>query len=179
MKGCKNLSMNKQEAKYLNNRKEIESEIIKFLRKEFENEIFKHGSFYTIEFYSIERKDIIFNNMLNKLFKAQNDDIEKLLYSTIKEIYDKNYYKILKNVETEKKHDEEYEIYKELIKSKEQSKDTDVQNNNNNANTSINIILNILKIICAIILFPLFFCIMIVLSACKNNKRNFINTNKK
>lgn len=179
MKGCKNLSMNKQEAKNLNNRKEIESEIKKFLREEFENEIFKHGSFYTIEFYSIERKDIIFNNMLNKLFKAQNDDIEKLLYSTIKEIYDKNYYKILKNVETEKKHDEEYEIYKELIKSKEQSKDTDVQNNNNNANTSINIILNILKIICAIILFPLFFCIMIVLSACKNNKRNFINTNKK
>ena len=179
MKGCKKLSMNNQETKNFNNRKEIESEIKVFLRKKFKNEIFKLGSFYTVEFYSIERKELIFNNMLNTLFNVKKDDKEKLLYNTIREIYDKNYYKILKNVEIEKKHDEEYEIYKELVKPKEQSQNAVVQNNNKNANTFLNIILKILKIIGVIILFPVLFCIMLVLSACKNNKRNFINTNKK
>lgn len=91
MKGCKKLSMNNQETKNFNNRKEIKSEIKVFLRKKFKNEIFKLGSFYTVEFYSIERKELIFNNMLNTLFNVKKDDkknyyiiqLEKYMIKTI------------------------------------------------------------------------------------------------
>lgn len=46
--------------------------------------------------------------------------------------------------------------------------------NHEEAENSKYIILKILKIILLIIFLPIVFCVTLVLSACKNNKRNFI-----
>lgn len=147
-------------------KKRLEYDVKRFLRKEFEKYIFTIGSCYTSEFYSIERKKEIFEDLKNNLLLQKKQVLNGVTLSyyndkdiiLLEEFYSKYYYKILKEVEKEKKLDEQYSFWHECekIEVKEAKKEIDF--------------INILKIILVVLFFPIAFLLMIIFAATKNTK---------
>lgn len=148
------------------NKKRLEYDAKEFLRKEFERYIFTVGSCYTSEFYSIERKKEIFEDLKANLLLERKQTLEGgalVFYNDkevmwLKEIYNKYYYKILKETEKTKILDEQYTFWNECqqVELKEEKKEIDYS--------------YILKIILCIVFFPVAFLVVIIFTATKNTK---------
>ena len=155
----------------------IKQEINSFLYQEFINYLIETDSTHVYEFYSIEKK----NNILEELYKQYTTEIteNKIKFNYIEHknfitnYFNNNYYKILKKAENEAIKNEEYLYYNTLQHCQEQQEQQDQQEQQiitttTNINTkAINKTINtILIILLAIICFP----IAIVIAACKNQK---------
>lgn len=172
----------RQKAKEEKEAKErIKKEITFYLQDTFKNYLLKNGSNTIYEFYNINKKELLLNEILKdhtfeKTIKLKNGNT----YTTniieykdfILEYFNNNYYKILKQVEAETKKNEEYIYYKTLTTPSIQAPATTPECNryniqNKNKNNNINKIMNIILIS---ILFILCFPIAILIAACKNQK---------
>lgn len=147
-------------------KKRLEYDVRRFLRKEFEKYIFSIGSCYTSEFYSIERKKEMFEDLKSNLLIQKKQVLNGVTLSyyndkdvmLLEEFYSKYYYKILKEVEKEKILDEQYSFWHECekIEIEEAKKEIDF--------------INISKIILAVLFFPITFLLIIIFAAMKNTK---------
>lgn len=163
----------KQEEKETKER--IKQEINSFLYQEFINYLIETDSTHIYEFYSIEKK----NNILEELYKQYTTEIteNKIKFNYIEHKnfitnhFNNNYYKILKKAEDEAIKNEEYLYYNALQHCQEQQEEQQQQQiiiTTTNINTkAINKTINtILIILLAIVCFP----VAIVIAACKNQK---------
>lgn len=157
----------------------IKNKISNFLRIEFQKKLYINST-SVYEFYNINKKESLFYNFYNNLAMKENTKIDYEPF--MKEYFNNNYYKILKQVEAEAKKNEEYKIYKNITTPKEEYKNNyDINNidNTNNINykqikkekhIDFNKINKVINIIFTIILIVLFFPIAILIAACKNQK---------
>lgn len=147
----------------------LEFKIKTYLREEFERYIYIVGSNYAREFYSIKRKKELFEDMTNRLFKNIFNDMtnklneDSIYENAIIEIYNKTYYEILKDVETEQIYNEEYEFYKACEEVQQKPKEE----------KSVDTVLAVIKVILLIIFLPIVFCVALIVGACKHNKKGF------
>lgn len=146
--------------------KRIKSDIIEMLKNEFKKYIFDIGSGYNVEFLSIERKNEILRNILEQ-YKEEKTIYNKKIYiikykSEITQIFDDNYYKILKQITTEKQNDEKYKYlkYKEEQEKQEQQQPQEKSINYN----------KIANIIICILLFPVLAIIFLIIGIFKGMK---------
>ena len=147
-------------------KKRLEYDAKRFLRKEFEKYIFTIGSCCTSEFYSIERKKKIFEDLKSNVLLQKKQVLNGVTLSYyndkdvmfLQEFYNKYYYKILKEVEKEKILDEQYSFWHECekIEIEEAKKEIDF--------------INISKIILAVLFFPITFLLIIIFAVIKNTK---------
>ena len=162
-------------------KEQIKKEITFYLQDTFKNYLLENGSTTIYEFYNIERKEIILNNILGqytivktvktKTLKAH--DIEYIEHKDfIIEYFNNNYYKILKKAEEEVKRNEEYKIYAQLTTPKKEKyqQETPAQPIKKEKHIDFNKINKVINIIFTIILTVLFFPIAILIAACKNQK---------
>ena len=145
----------------------IRNKISNFLRIKFQEKLYLNSS-TVYEFYNINKKESLFNEFYNNFGMKESSKIDYEPF--MKEYFNNNYYKILKQVEAESKKNEEYLYYKTLTTPSIQAPATtpecnryNIQNKNNNINKIINIIL-------ISILFILCFPIAILIAACKKQK---------
>lgn len=120
------------------NKERFEKDIIQEIKSEFEKYLNDNGVDYITEFYSIERKNKIYNDILqnygepittyfiNKNTGKTEIKVEKYKNEReIKQIFDNNYYKILKEQKDIYEKNEKY-LYKKLmqeqIKQQQQQK---------------------------------------------------------
>lgn len=152
------------------NYKRLEEEIKGLLIGEFQKYFNICGSSYSIEFYNIHRKTEILNDCINNLgnYKKQiwnNGETTEICTNKkeIIEIFNKYYYKILKEQAKIYELNDKYKYYKMLEEAE--------QNNNNSDKeySKINI-LEFFKIILYIIFLPIVFIFMLVFAVCKNSK---------
>lgn len=134
----------------------LEYDVKEYLKSEFEKYIFKIGSTYTVNFYLIERKNQILQNLLNEY--TQNNGYVYKKFDII-DFFDKHYYKILKNVEKQKQLDEQAQYWNYVENNPIEIKE----------NKQINYMI-ILKTIAFIIFLPFVFLGMLVWGVCKNSK---------
>lgn len=159
----------------------IKKEITFYLQDTFKNYLLKNGSNTIYEFYNINKKEALLNEILKdhtfeKTIKLKNGNT----YTTniieykdfILEYFNNNYYKILKQVEAEAKKNEEYKIYAQLITPKEEEyqQETSTQPIKKAKHIDFNKVNKVINIIFTIILIVLFFPIAILIAACKNQK---------
>lgn len=163
----------KQEEKETKER--IKQEINSFLYQEFINYLIETDSTHIYEFYSIEKK----NNILEELYKQYTTEIteNKIKFNYIEHknfitnYFNNNYYKILKKAENEAIKNEEYLYYNTLQHCQEQQEEQQQQQiitTTTNINTKA--ISKTINTILIIILVILFLPIFIIIEACKNQK---------
>lgn len=162
-----------KERKHIQEEKEnmnyIKNKISNFLRIEFQKKLYINST-SVYEFYNINKKESLFYNFYNILAMKENTKIDYEPF--MKEYFNNNYYKILKQVEAEAKKNEEYKIYAQLITPKEEEyqQETPTQPIKKTKHIDFNIINKVINIIFTIILIVLFFPIAILIAACKNQK---------
>ena len=147
----------------------IKSKISNFLRIEFQKELYMN-SINVYEFYNINKKEFLFYKFYNNLAMKENTKIDYEPF--MKEFFNNNYYKVLKQVEAEAKKNEEYKIYAQLTTPKEEEyqEETPAQLIKKAKHIDFNKINKVINIIFTIILIVLFFPIAILIAACKNQK---------
>ena len=162
-----------KERKHIQEEKEninyIKSKISNFLRIEFQKELYMN-SINVYEFYNINKKEFLFYKFYNNLAMKENTKIDYEPF--MKEFFNNNYYKVLKQVEAEAKKNEEYKIYAQLTTPKEEEyqEETPAQLIKKAKHIDFNKINKVINIIFTIILIVLFFPIAILIAACKNQK---------
>lgn len=147
----------------------IRNKISNFLRIEFQKKLYIDPT-SVYEFYNINKKESLFYNFYNNLAMKENTKIDYEPF--MKEFFNNNYYKVLKQVEAEAKKNEEYKIYAQLTtpKKEEYQQETPVQPIKKEKHIDFNKINKVINIIFTIILIVLFFPIAILIAACKNQK---------
>lgn len=170
-----------KEHKHIQEEKEnmnyIKNKILNFLRIKFQEKLYLNSS-TVYEFYNINKKESLFYNFYNNLAMKENTKIDYEPF--MKEYFNNNYYKILKQVEAESKKNEEYKIYKHITTPKEEYKNNyDINNIDNTNNINYKQIKKekqqkILKAICytfaGIVFLPLGFILLILYFTCKKQK---------
>lgn len=161
----------------------LKNEIDTFLYNCFKEFLIKNGSNNIYYFYNSNLKDSILQQILNnytitKTFKTKNGNTYDSNYVQYKDFiiqfYNNNYFKILKKAEEEQKKNEQYIYYNALITPKEKTKEEEKQQKQYTPETkkqyNYNFIFTILKIILYITCAPIIFLVLILISACKNQK---------
>lgn len=157
----------KQEEK--ENRKKLEKDIQQEIEKEFQRYLDITGVNYSIEFYSIERKKEILENLIKKYatikeFKNKEGQTIKEYCSNkkeIEEIYNKNYYKILKQQENIYKLNDKYLYNKQLQEAAEEKQKKQIN--------YTNIIKYTFYTLAFIFFFPIAFVGLVIFAVCKNS----------
>lgn len=164
----------------------IKSEIEQFLHLEFYENLQKFGSNYVIEYYNINKVHALLGaiwsqHILEKEIKLKN----KKPYTTriiqhekfIEDYFYKKYYKILKEEEEIAKKNESYIYYNAILtqntekeEQQQQQEQVQVQYTQAKKQYNYNTIYTILKIIFYIICAPIVILVLILISACKNQK---------
>ena len=162
----------------------IKSEIEQFLHIEFNENLQKFGSNYVIEYYNINKVHALLGAIwsqyiIEKEIKLKN----KKTYTTriiqyekfIEDYFYKKYYKILKEEEEIAKKNELYIYYNAILtqnteKEEQQQQQQQVQYTQAKKQYNYNTIYTILKIIFYIICAPIAILVLILISACKNQK---------
>ena len=147
----------------------IRNKISNFLRIEFQKKLYIDST-SVYEFYNINKKESLFYNFYNNLAMKENTKIDYEPF--MKEFFNNNYYKVLKQVEAEAKKNEEYKIYAQLTTPKEEEyqEETPAQPIKKAKHIDFNKINKVINIIFTIILIVLFFPIAILIAVCKNQK---------
>lgn len=163
-----------KERKHIQEEKEninyIKNKILNFLRIKFQEKLYLNSS-TVYEFYNINEKDSLFNEFYNNFGMKESSKIDYEPF--MKEFFNNNYYKVLKQVEAEAKKNEEYKIYAQLTTPKEEEEyrqETPIQPIKKEKHVDFNKINKVINIIFTIILIVLFFPIAILIAACKNQK---------
>ena len=135
--------------------KMLEYDVKELIINEFKKYIFVIGSDYASNFYLLERKEEILQDILEQ-YKQNNGYIYKK-YDII-EIFNKNYYKILKDITRQKLEDEKARFWQQVeeVEPLQAKKEFDYR--------------SIFKIIGCIVFFPIVFIIAILYGAMKNQK---------
>lgn len=159
----KNIQEEKENINYIKNK------ILNFLRIKFQEKLYLNSS-TVYEFYNINEKDSLFNEFYNNFGMKESSKIDYEPF--MKEFFNNNYYKVLKQVEAEAKKNEEYIYYRTLTTPSIQAPAATPEYNryniqNKNKNNNINKIMNIILIS---ILFIFCFPIAILIAACKKQK---------
>lgn len=161
----------------------IKSEIEQFLHIEFRENLQKFGSNYIIEYYNINKVHALLGAIwsqyiIEKEIKLKN----KKTYTTriiqyekfIEDYFYKKYYKILKEEEEIAKKNEQYIYYNAILtqntEEEQQQQQQQVQYTQAKKQYNYNTIYTILKIIFYIICAPIAILVLILISACKNQK---------
>lgn len=164
----------------------IKNEIEQFLHLEFYENLQKFGSNYVIEYYNINKVHALLGaiwsqHILEKEIKLKN----KKPYTTriiqhekfIEDYFYKKYYKILKEEEEIAKKNESYIYYNAILtqntekeEQQQQQEQVQVQYTQAKKQYNYNTIYTILKIIFYIICAPIVILVLILISACKNQK---------
>lgn len=150
----------------------IKSKISNFLRIKFQEKLYLNSSII-YEFYNINKKESLFNEFYNNL--AMKENIKMDYKPFILDFFNSNYYKILKQVEAEAKKNEQYIYYNAILtqnteKEEQQQQQEQVQYTQAKKQYNYNTIYTILKIIFYIICAPIAILVLILISACKNQK---------
>lgn len=150
----------------------IKSKISNFLRIEFQKELYMNST-NVYEFYNINKKEFLFYKFYNNL--AMKENIKMDYKPFILDFFNSNYYKILKQVEAEAKKNEQYIYYNAILtqnteKEEQQQQQEQVQYTQAKRQYNFNTIYTILKIIFYIICAPIAILVLILISACKNQK---------
>lgn len=134
---------------------ELEYDVKELIKTEFKKYIFTTGSNYASNFYLLERKEEILKDILE-----QYTDLKGYTYKkyTIIEIFEKNYYKILKDITKQKLEDEKARFWQQV----EETEQNPIKKEFN--------ILPIFKMIACIIFLPILFLAAILFGAMKNQK---------
>lgn len=159
----------------------IKSEIEQFLHIEFNENLQKFGSNYVIEYYNINKVHALLGAIwsqyiIEKEIKLKN----KKTYTTriiqyekfIEDYFYKKYYKILKEEEEIAKKNEQYIYYNAILtqNTEKEEQQQQTQYTQSKKQYNYNTIYTILKIIFYIICAPITILILILISACKNQK---------
>lgn len=162
----------------------IKNEINIFLYNYFKEFLIKNGSNNIYYLYNSNLKDSILQQILNnytiaKTFKLKNGNTYNSNYVQYKDFiiqfYNNNYFKILKKAEEEQKKNEQYIYYNAILtqnteKEEQQQQQQQVQYTQAKKQYNYNTIHTILKIIFYIICAPIAILVLILISACKNQK---------
>lgn len=162
----------------------LKNEIDTFLYNYFKEFLIKNGSNNIYYLYNSNLKDSILQQILNnytiaKTFKLKNGNTYNSNYVQYKDFiiqfYNNNYFKILKKAEEEQKKNEQYIYYNAILtqnteKEEQQQQQQQVQYTQAKKQYNYNTIYTILKIIFYIIWAPITILILILISACKNQK---------
>lgn len=143
------------------NSKQLELQVKDLIKKEFERYFDIAGSNYAMEFYNIDRQKEIKEYIVNELSK-ENNVLE------IKDLFDKNYIKILKHEEEKYKLNDEYK-YNKLLEEYSENKENEDEKIEKD-NKVFEIIKTILYVIAFTIFLPITFIIMVLISAVKQSK---------
>lgn len=175
----------RQKAKEEKEAKErIKNEIDSYLLDTFKTFLLENGSNNIYYFYNINKKTELLNNIynmhtlerINIMPKGKKYVSTYIAYKEFITIYfNNNYYKILKKAEEEQKKNEQYIYYNAILtqnteKEEQQQQQEQVQYTQAKKQYNYNTIYTILKIIFYIICAPIVFLILILISACKNQK---------
>lgn len=133
----------------------LEYDIKELIGNEFKKYIFTTGSNYSSNFYLLERKEEILKDILE-----QYTDLNGYTYKkyTIIEIFEKNYYKILKDITKQKLEDEKARFWQQV----EETEQKPIKKEFN--------ISPIFKTIGCIVFFPILLLAAILFGAMKNQK---------
>ena len=162
----------------------LKNEIDTFLYNYFKEFLIKNGSNNIYYFYNSNLKNSILQQILDnytiiKTFKAKNGNTYDSNYVQYKDFiiqfYNNNYFKILKKAEEEQKKNEQYIYYNAILtqnteKEEQQQQQQQVQYTQAKKQYNYNFIFTIFKIIFYIICAPITILILILISACKNQK---------
>lgn len=159
----------------------IKNEINIFLYNYFKEFLIKNGSNNIYYLYNSNLKDSILQQILNnytiaKTFKLKNGNTYNSNYVQYKDFiiqfYNNNYFKILKKAEEEQKKNEQYIYYNAILTQNTEKEEQQQQTQYTQAKKqyNYNTIYIILKIIFYIICAPITILILILISACKNQK---------
>lgn len=162
----------------------LKNEIDSFLYNYFKEFLIKNGSNNIYYFYNSNLKDTILQQILDnytitKTFKTKNGNTYDSNYVQYKDFiiqfYNNNYFKILKKAEEEQKKNEQYIYYNTILtqnteKEEQQQQQEQVQYTQVKKQYNYNTIYTILKIIFYIICAPIAILVLILISACKNQK---------
>ena len=172
----------RQKAKEEKEAKErLKNEIDTFLYNYFKDFLIKNGSNNIYYLYNSNLKDSILQQILNnytiaKTFKLKNGNTYNSNYVQYKDFiiqfYNNNYFKILKKAEEEQKKNEQYIYYNAILTQNTEKEEQQQQTQYTQAKKqyNYNTICTILKIIFYIICAPITILILILISACKNQK---------
>lgn len=172
----------RQKAKEEKEAKErLKNEIDTFLYNYFKEFLIKNGSNNIYYFYNSNLKDSILQQILNnytiaKTFKLKNGNTYNSNYVQYKDFiiqfYNNNYFKILKKAEEEQKKNEQYIYYNAILtqNTEKEEQQQQVQYTQAKKQYNCNTIYTILKIIFYIICAPIAILVLILISACKNQK---------
>lgn len=130
----------------------LEYDVKDLIRKEFQKYIYQVGSNYAYHFELLERKQQILNDIIEQYPTGYKN-------YTIIEIFNKNYYKILKEVKAEKEADERASYW---LKCEQQTIEEQTQKSLD--------ILPIFKIICYVVCAPIVLLVAILMGTMKNSK---------
>lgn len=133
----------------------LEYDIKELIGNEFKKYIFTTGSNYSSNFYLLERKEEILQNILEQYTDLKGYTYKK--YDII-EIFDKNYYKILKDITKQKLEDEKARFWQQV----EETEQKPIKKAFN--------ISPIFKTIACIVFFPILLLAAILFGAMKNQK---------
>lgn len=172
----------RQKAKEEKEAKErLKNEINTFLYNYFKEFLIKNGSNNVYYFYNSNLKDSILQQILDnytiiKTFKTKNGNTYNSNYVQYKDFiiqfYNNNYFKILKKAEEEQKKNEQYIYYNAILTQNTEKEEQQQQTQYTQAKKqyNYNTIYTILKIIFYIICAPIAILVLILISACKNQK---------
>lgn len=172
----------RQKAKEEKEAKErLKNEIDTFLYNYFKEFLIKNGSNNIYYFYNSNLKNSILQQILDnytiiKTFKTKNGSIYNNNYVQYKDFiiqfYNNNYFKILKKAEEEQKKNEQYIYYNAILTQNTEKEEQQQQTQYTQAKKqyNYNTIYTILKIIFYIICAPITILVLILISACKNQK---------
>lgn len=163
----------------------IKNEINIYLYNYFKDFLIKNGSNNLYYFYDSNLKDSILQQILNnytiaKTFKLKNGNTYNSNYVQYKDFiiqfYNNNYFKILKKAEEEQKKNEQYIYYNAILTQNTEKEEEEEEQQQQQRYTqakkqyNYNTIYTILKIIFYIICSPITILVLILISACKNQK---------
>ena len=165
--------LRKQEEK--ENAERLAEDIKEAIRTEFQRYLDIAGVSYSIEFYSIERKNEILQDILATFGTFGNMELKKEGYKgttiqfynnkkDIEKIFNDNYYKILKQEETTYKLNDKYLYNKQLQEFKEEP------GQKKSGADWFKVLKYIFYIIGGVVFFPIVFLGLLVFAVCKNSR---------
>ncbi len=173
------------EAEQKENAKRLKIDVLSRIKEIFEKEIQIDGDLQ--EFYFNYKYNEILDNIVKQCsnikevtnMRTGEKQTIYLQQKEIKEIFEQNYFRILRQKETLakkrqeiiKKQQEEFErIEEEIQKQEEQQQIIEEQKKKEKQEKTFKILKIIFGIIASIVFLPIGFCILLVLAACKNSK---------
>ena len=162
-------------------RERIKEEITIYLEEDFKDFLQKNSSSNVYYFYNPELKEEILQKIYKNYIVTEYQKMPKGYvreYSYIKDkdfitkFYNNNYFKILKKAEEEQKKNEQYIYYNAILTQNTEKEEQQQQTQYTQAKKqyNYNTIYTILKIIFYIICAPITILVLILISACKNQK---------